>query len=81
MNRRIINIFFILFFVFYLPCITLAASDPNDTPGSKDPDLFSRMTGFHINRYEQKDFDRYEFATGAGKTEAVEGSIKDAEYG
>lgn len=73
MNRPIINILSILFFVFCLPCITLAASDPNDTPGGKDPDLFSRMPGFNINRYEQKDFDRYEFATGADKTEAVEG--------
>ena len=25
-----------------------AASNPNDKPGSADPDLFSRMPGFHI---------------------------------
>lgn len=68
-----INIIAILIMIFFIPCITLAASDPNDTPGSKDPDLFSRMTGFHIYSYEQKDFDRYEFATGEDKTEAVEG--------
>lgn len=68
-----INIIAMLIMIFFIPCITLAASDPNDKPGSKDPDLFSRMPGFHIYLSEILDFDRYEFATGAGKTEVVEG--------
>ncbi|NLD38299.1 MAG: OmpA family protein [Desulfatiglans sp.] len=71
--KRIINIISILTMIFLIPCITLAASDPNDRPGNKDPDLFSRMPGFHIYLSEILDFDRYEFATGAGKTEVVEG--------
>ena len=50
-----------------------AASDPNDKPGSADPDLFSRMPGFHINQYETLAFDRQEFQVGPGSTEKVEG--------
>ena len=50
-----------------------AASDPNDKPGSADPDLFSRMPGFHINQYETLAFDRQEFQVGPGATEKVEG--------
>jgi OOP family OmpA-OmpF porin len=53
--------------------LALAASDPNDFPGSKDPDIFSRMPGFRISSYEALEFDRYEFKTGAAKTEKVEG--------
>ncbi len=50
-----------------------AASDPNDTAGSKDPSLFNRMPGFHISRYEEKEFARYEMPVTATKTQAVEG--------
>ena len=50
-----------------------AVSDPNDAAGSKDPPLFSRMTGFYIYNYQDIDFDRYEFPTGAGASQAVEG--------
>jgi OmpA-OmpF porin, OOP family len=74
MKRHIINTLSILFFVFCLPCITLAASDPEDDPNSKDPALFSRMPGFHIYRSEIKEFDRHEFAVGPDKKEAVEGA-------
>jgi hypothetical protein len=41
--------------------------------GSQDPPLFSRMPGFHICSYNMTEFDRYEFPSGPGKTEAVEG--------
>jgi outer membrane protein OmpA-like peptidoglycan-associated protein len=71
--KRKKNIIAILILIFLTPCITLAASDPNDKPGTKDPDLFSRMPGFHIYLSEILDFGRYEFTTGAGKTEVVEG--------
>ncbi|MBE0618155.1 MAG: OmpA family protein, partial [Proteobacteria bacterium] len=50
-----------------------AASDPNDAAGSKDPPLFSRMTGFHIYNYQDIDFDRYEFPTANNASKAVEG--------
>lgn len=52
----------------------LAASDPNDAPASQDPPLFSRMPGFHIQNYEELEFDRQEFPVDAsGKTQSVEG--------
>lgn len=51
----------------------LGSSDPDDKPGSKDPDLFSRMPGFHIQDYEQLEFDRQEFKTGPDSAETVEG--------
>jgi outer membrane protein OmpA-like peptidoglycan-associated protein len=50
-----------------------AASDPQDRQGSKDPDLFTRMPGFHIYWSDVKAFDRYEFPLGPDKKEAVEG--------
>ena len=52
---------------------SFAAGDPNDSPGAKDPALFSRMTGFYIYRQEIKEFDRFEFPAGADKKEVVEG--------
>jgi OOP family OmpA-OmpF porin len=58
----------------------LAAGDPNDMAGSKDPPLFSRMPGFHIYNYNELDFDRYEFPVGPGKTEAVEGHHYYVDY-
>jgi OOP family OmpA-OmpF porin len=45
----------------------------DDTEGSKDPALFTRMTGFYIYRYDDIQFDRYEFPLGPQKTQAVEG--------
>jgi len=70
-HRILVSLLFIL-------CLTqipfvFAAKDPNDSQGSKDPALFSRMTGFHIYRTEIKEFDRYEFAVGPDKKEKVEG--------
>ena len=53
--------------------VVFAASDPNDSPGSADPDLFSRMPGFHIQQYEALEFGRHEFPTGPGTVETVEG--------
>lgn len=52
----------------------LAASDPNDLEGSKDPALFSRMPGYFIYRYEAKEFERYEVPVSSDfRTQAVEG--------
>lgn len=56
------------------------AADPDDTAGSKDPALFSRMPGFYIYNYEEKDFDRYTFPTGYDKTQAVEGRHVYVDY-
>jgi OOP family OmpA-OmpF porin len=51
----------------------LAASDPADIPGSADPDLFSRMPGFHIQEYEALEFGHHEFPSGPDTVEKVEG--------
>ena len=58
----------------------MAASDPNDAEGSKDPDLFNRMPGFHIYNYQELDFDRYDFPVGPDKTQAVEGRHYNVTY-
>lgn len=50
-----------------------AAGSPEDAPGSKDPSIFSRMKGFHIYRYEELEFNRFEFSVGPNKTEPIEG--------
>jgi outer membrane protein OmpA-like peptidoglycan-associated protein len=75
MRHRIVKVLSVLFLFLCLIPLTpvLAASDANDVPGSKDPDIFSRMPGFHINRYEVLEFDRYEFQTASDKKETIEG--------
>jgi len=45
----------------------------DDAENSKDPVLFTRMPGFYIYRYDDLQFDRFEFTTGQDKTRAVEG--------
>lgn len=49
-----------------------ALAEP-DIKGSKDPSVFTRMQGFHINRFDEQAFDRHEFTVGPGKSQAVEG--------
>jgi OOP family OmpA-OmpF porin len=44
-----------------------------DAEGSKDPALFTRMPGFHIYRYDDLQFDKFEFRINSEKTQAVEG--------
>lgn len=51
--------------------VPLIAQD--DTEGSKDPALFTRMPGFYIYRYDDLQFDKYEFPVSSEKTQAVEG--------
>lgn len=48
------------------------AADPNDRAGSKDPPVFTRMPGFHIERSDELEFDRVEFWVARGKSEFVE---------
>ncbi len=68
------RLFSLLLMFVLIPCsVALAASDPSDESGSKDPDIFSRMPGFRISSYEAVEFDRYEFKTGSAKSEKVEG--------
>ncbi len=58
----------------------LAAGDPKDLPGSKDPANFTRMQGFRIAGFEAREFDRFEFPVAAGKTTAVEGRHVYVDY-
>ncbi|MFZ5572476.1 MAG: OmpA family protein [Thermodesulfobacteriota bacterium] len=58
----------------------LAAGDPNDAEGGKDPALFSRMPGFHIYQYQEIDFDRFDFPVGPDKNQAVEGRHFSIDY-
>jgi outer membrane protein OmpA-like peptidoglycan-associated protein len=44
-----------------------------DAAGSKDPALFTRMPGYHIYRYDDLQFDKYEFNISHEKTQVVEG--------
>jgi outer membrane protein OmpA-like peptidoglycan-associated protein len=55
-------------------------SDPQDSQGSKDPDLFTRMPGFYIYRADIKAFDRYEFPISPDKKETVEGKHTAVTY-
>lgn len=64
----------------FAPLALLAASDPEDKPGSRDPGLFSRMPGFHIYNYEELEFDRFEFPVANGKSQAVEGRRVSVNY-
>jgi outer membrane protein OmpA-like peptidoglycan-associated protein len=62
-------------------CIhSIAKSDPDDQQGSKDPAPFDRMSNFYIYRYEEIDFDKYEFPIGAGKFQSVEGKHTYVHY-
>jgi OOP family OmpA-OmpF porin len=44
-----------------------------DAEGSKDSPLFTRMPGYHIYRYDDLQFDKYEFKLSDSKTQVVEG--------
>jgi OOP family OmpA-OmpF porin len=61
-------VFFLFFLTGFLPVIA------QDVEGSKDPALFTRMPGFYIYRYDDLQFDKYEFpVNSSGKTMTVEG--------
>ncbi|MGE5606851.1 MAG: OmpA family protein [Bacteroidota bacterium] len=72
MLKRFLVILLILFSCCHLG-ITMAASDPNDREGSKDPPLFNRMPGYFIYSYSENEFDRFEFQTGPNKKQILEG--------
>lgn len=51
-----------------------------DVVGSKDPSLFTRMTGFYINQYEEKEFGSFEFLDKSGNPTMLEGHKIEASY-
>jgi len=61
---------FFLFFSLVTTCYTIAQ---DDAEGCKDPELFTRMPGYHIYRCEDKQFDRFEFKVSNTKSEFIEG--------
>ena len=63
----IFSLTWILFLTAYI------AHAQNDAEGSKDPALFTRMSGYHIYRYDDLQFDQYEFKISDSKTQVVEG--------
>ncbi len=66
MKKIIISLFAIL------ACIGPLIAQ-NDIEGSKDPALFTRMPGYHIYRYDDVQFEKYEFRISHENTQVVEG--------
>ena len=63
-----------LLFTLALLLMTIStAMTQEDVEGSKDPSMFTRMPGYHIYRYDDVQFDKYEFRISNSKTEVVEG--------
>lgn len=65
--KKFIGSFFLML-TFLAPVVA-----QEDAEGSKDPALFTRMPGFYIYRYDDLQFDKYEFPVSPEKTQAVEG--------
>lgn len=57
-----------------------AVQAQKDVPASKDPALFTRMPGFHINQYEEKQFASFSFRGRDGNPVAVEGTKLEISY-
>ena len=66
---------FILLSIAYLSILTcaVAMAAEKDIKGSKDHPLLTRMPDFHINEYQEKEFDKHEFIVQNGKKVSVEG--------
>ncbi len=79
MLSRLLNILFITLLLTIGQTI-VAQNDPNDAEGTNDPPYFSRMKGFHIYQASDIEFDRFEFETGPGKIEPVEGHFYSVSY-
>lgn len=62
-----------------LACVGTSLADP-DVKGGKDHPLLSRMPGFHVSEYKEKDFDSYKFLDRNGKKIAVEGRFYYLQY-
>ena len=62
-------------FIFGLSLLFFSISSiiAQDIEGSKDPSFFNRMPGYHIYRYDDVQFDKYEFKVSNSNTQVVEG--------
>jgi OmpA-OmpF porin, OOP family len=73
-NTRFILCFPVRFLAGLILLFSVTASfAQSDAEGSKDPALFTRMPGYHIYRYDDLQFDQYEFKISDSKTQVVEG--------
>jgi outer membrane protein OmpA-like peptidoglycan-associated protein len=70
----------LLGFLFLMMATITGMSAQEDYAGSKDPALFSRMPNHHISGYTDNQFDKFEFKTGDGKTQAIEGHLIKINY-
>ncbi len=57
-----------------------ASAGQGDAEGSKDHPLFSRMPGYVIQRYEEREFDSHEFRDAKLNALAVEGHVFEIRY-
>ncbi|MFN8254374.1 MAG: OmpA family protein [Bacteroidales bacterium] len=64
------TLIFIMFISFGLSYLAVAQ---DDAEGCKDPELFTRMPGYHIYRCEDTQFDRFEFKISNSKSQFIEG--------
>jgi outer membrane protein OmpA-like peptidoglycan-associated protein len=70
-----------LAFVFVgLLCLTVAAFAQDDVDGAKDHPLITRMPGYYIAEYIQKEFDSIPFRDSQGKEGKVEGKYYYIDY-
>jgi OOP family OmpA-OmpF porin len=65
MNKLITSLLFLI--------VGISTIVAQDVEGSKDPAMFTRMPGYHIYRYDDVQFDKYEFRISDNKTQIVEG--------
>lgn len=56
------------------------SSAQSDVQGSKDHPMFSRMPGFYISEYIEKEFESYDFADENGNDLTVEGHFTEITY-
>jgi OOP family OmpA-OmpF porin len=62
----------VILVVIFLLSVNSVFAVQEDVPGSKDHPLLSRMPGYYIQDYSDKEFDAYDFLTNQGKV-SVEG--------
>lgn len=76
--KRTIPLALVLPVLLAMSALSLAA-DP-DVKGGKDHPLLTRMPGFHVSEYKEKDFDSYRFIDAGAKPAVIEGHFYHLQY-
>ncbi|MRR09121.1 OmpA family protein [bacterium] len=76
--KRTIPLALVLPVLLAMSALSLAA-DP-DVKGGKDHPLLTRMPGFHVSEYKEKDFDSYRFIDAGAKPAVTEGHFYHLQY-